>query len=206
MERSFFTSFSIDKYFIGWNTKDFIYIVFTSSTSYKKIWIWVKRVVQHILWWFSLQKPSGSSECFSLLHTDMFCLELDHILPMNGPGHVEKKMLECVTKVLWDIIGLSEFASWCDFSTVKSQQFLQSFGDHHITLCVRMTSRAAAEESPPTEPELFRLAQQPLTTWGRELLAGHALTSSGRMPFSSLAWTATLSPTYWEDRPWPNRL
>ena len=62
----------------------------------------------------------------------MFCLELDHILPMNGPGHVEKKMLECVTKVLWDIIGLSEFASWCDFSTVKSQQFLQSFGDHHI--------------------------------------------------------------------------
>ena len=66
------------------------------------------------------------------INTDMFCLELDHILPMNGPGHVEKKMLECVTKVLWDIIGLSEFASWCDFSTVKSQQFLQSFGDHHI--------------------------------------------------------------------------
>ena len=64
------------------------------------------------------------------INTDSFCLELDHILPLNGPGHVEKKMLECVTQVLWDI--LSEFATWSDFSTVKSQQYLKSFGDHHI--------------------------------------------------------------------------
>ena len=44
----------------------------------------------------------------------------------------KKKMLECVTQGLWNILGLSEFATWCDFSTVKSQQFLKSFGDHHI--------------------------------------------------------------------------
>ena len=62
----------------------------------------------------------------------MFCLELDHILPHNGPGHVDKKMLECVTQVMWDIISLADFATWCDFSTIKSQQFLKSFGDHHI--------------------------------------------------------------------------
>ena len=61
----------------------------------------------------------------------LFDLEFDHILPLNGPGHTEKLIMEATTKLLWSVIGLKSFATWCDFKSDKAKAFLMNFSDHH---------------------------------------------------------------------------
>ena len=39
--------------------------------------------------------------------------------------------MECVTKLLWNLIGLAKFATWCDFQSDKAKLFLMNFSDHH---------------------------------------------------------------------------
>ena len=62
---------------------------------------------------------------------DKIELEFDHILPLNGAGHTEKLLMESVTKLMWHMIGLGKFATWCDFGSDKAQMFLMNFSDHH---------------------------------------------------------------------------
>ena len=38
--------------------------------------------------------------------TDHILVEFDHVLPLCGPGHVEKNILSAAISVLWDLIGL----------------------------------------------------------------------------------------------------
>ena len=58
-------------------------------------------------------------------------LEFDHILPLNGAGHTEKLLMESVTKLMWDMIGLGKFSTWCDFGSDKAKMFLMNFSEHH---------------------------------------------------------------------------
>lgn len=61
----------------------------------------------------------------------LFELEFDHVLPINGSGHTEKILMQATTQVLFKLIGLNQFASWCDFLSDKAKHYLFSFGDHH---------------------------------------------------------------------------
>jgi hypothetical protein len=83
------------------------------------------------------QCPAGDTAShFAQYHSnekpeDALDLEFDHVLPLNGPGHTEKLIMEATTKLLWSLIGLRSFATWCDFKSEKAKQFLMNFGDHH---------------------------------------------------------------------------
>ena len=38
-------------------------------------------------------------------NSDSIQMEFDHVLPLCGPGHVEKNLLGATITVLWDLIG-----------------------------------------------------------------------------------------------------
>ena len=43
--------------------------------------------------------------------TDSVLMEFDHILPLCGPGHIEKNVLTATFTVLWDLIGFDKMAA-----------------------------------------------------------------------------------------------
>ena len=64
--------------------------------------------------------------------TDHILMEFDHVLPLCGPGHVEKNILSAAISVLWDLIGLEKIAAVCNFKSKAQQELLKKFKDHHI--------------------------------------------------------------------------
>ena len=61
----------------------------------------------------------------------MFELEFDHVLPINGSSHTEKIVMQATTQLLFPLIGLNKFASWCDFDSDKAKNYLFNFANHH---------------------------------------------------------------------------
>ena len=64
--------------------------------------------------------------------TDHIQMEFDHVLPLCGPGHVEKNILGAAITVLWDLIGLEKIAAVCNFKSKAQQELLKKVKDHHI--------------------------------------------------------------------------
>ena len=68
-----------------------------------------------------------------IIPEDKLQLELDHILPLCGPGHVEKNLMTTTVQIIWNLIGLDEFSKWCDYMGEGQKQYLYNCGDHHKT-------------------------------------------------------------------------
>ena len=51
-------------------------------------------------------------------------IEFDHLLPLCGPGHVEKKLLSACKTVMWDLIGFEKIASVRNFKSLAQHTFL----------------------------------------------------------------------------------
>ena len=64
---------------------------------------------------------------------DIIQMEFDHVLPLCGPGHVEKNLLGATLSVLWDLIGFDKIASVCNFKSRAQHEFLKKVKDHHIS-------------------------------------------------------------------------
>ena len=64
---------------------------------------------------------------------DSIRMEFDHVLPLCGPGHVEKNILSAAITVLWDLIGLGKIAAICNFKSKAQQDMLKKVKDHHIS-------------------------------------------------------------------------
>ena len=47
--------------------------------------------------------------------TDSIQMEFDHVLPLCGPGHVEKNIISATLTVLWELIGLEKIAAICNY-------------------------------------------------------------------------------------------
>ena len=65
--------------------------------------------------------------------TDSIQMEFDHVLPLCGPGHVEKNVLGASITVLWDLIGFEKIAAICNFKSKAQQEMLKKIKDHHIS-------------------------------------------------------------------------
>ena len=48
---------------------------------------------------------------------DSVLMEFDHILPLYGPGHVEKNVLTATITMLWDLIRFEKMAATCNFKS-----------------------------------------------------------------------------------------
>ena len=59
--------------------------------------------------------------------------EFNHVLPLCGPGHVEKNILSAAITVLWDLIGFEKIAATCDFKSKAQHDLLKKVKDHHIS-------------------------------------------------------------------------
>ena len=71
--------------------------------------------------------------------TDDIQMEFDHVLPLCGPGHVEKNILSAAISVLWDLIGFEKIAA-------VQHDFLKKVKDHHIAadfliICLQTLAR-----------------------------------------------------------------
>ena len=64
---------------------------------------------------------------------DSIRMEFDHVLPLCGPGHVEKNILSAAITVLWDLIGLEKIAATCNFKSKAQHDMLKKVKDHHIS-------------------------------------------------------------------------
>ena len=64
---------------------------------------------------------------------DTVSLEFDHVLPLCGPGHVEKNILSATITVLWNLIGLENIAATCNFKSKAQHELLKKVKDHHIS-------------------------------------------------------------------------
>ena len=64
---------------------------------------------------------------------DSIRMEFDHVLPLCGPGHVEKNILSAAITVLWDLIGLEKIAAICNFKSKAQHDMLKKVKDHHIS-------------------------------------------------------------------------
>ena len=78
--------------------------------------------------------------------TNSIQMEFDHLLPLCGPGHVEKNMLGAAITVLWDLIGFEKIAAMCNFKSKAQQDFLKKVKDHHIAadfliICLQTLAR-----------------------------------------------------------------
>ena len=60
-------------------------------------------------------------------------MEFDHVLPLCGPGHVEKSILGAAITVLWNLIGFEKIAAICNFKSKAQQDMLKKVKDHHIS-------------------------------------------------------------------------
>ena len=60
-------------------------------------------------------------------------MEFDHVLPLCGPGHVEKNILSAAITVFWDLIGLEKIAAVCNFKSKAQHEMLKKAKDHHIS-------------------------------------------------------------------------
>ena len=77
---------------------------------------------------------------------DSIRMEFDHVLPLCGPGHVEKNILSAAITVLWDLIGLEKIAAICNFKSKAQQDMLKKVKDHHISadffiICLKTLAR-----------------------------------------------------------------
>ena len=63
---------------------------------------------------------------------DTVSLEFDHVLPLCGPGHVEKNILSATITVLWNLIGLQNIAATYNFISKAQHELLKKVKDHHI--------------------------------------------------------------------------
>ena len=50
------------------------------------------------------QTPCDDNHDGELLDTPDLELELDHILCLSGPGHVEKNLMTAIIQVLWNLV------------------------------------------------------------------------------------------------------
>ena len=57
--------------------------------------------------------------------TDDIQMEFDHVLPLCGPGHVEKNVLSAAISVLWNLIGFEKIAAVCNFKSKAQHDFLK---------------------------------------------------------------------------------
>ena len=78
--------------------------------------------------------------------TDDIQMEFDHVLPLCGPGHVEKNVLSAAISVLWNLIGFEKIAAVCNFKSKAQHDFLKKVKDHHIAadfliICLQTLSR-----------------------------------------------------------------
>ena len=94
------------------------------------------------LWFCKLCKcPAGDPQIHAnTFHkgedfSKLFELEFEHVLPINGSGHTEKIIMQATTQILFKLLGLNQFASWCDFQTDKAKNYLYNFSDHHKGGC-----------------------------------------------------------------------
>ena len=60
-------------------------------------------------------------------------MEFDHVLPLCGPGHVEKSILGAAITVLWNLIGFEKIAAICNFKSKAQHDMLKKVKDHHIS-------------------------------------------------------------------------
>ena len=78
-------------------------------------------------------------------------MEFDHVLPLCGPGHVEKNVFGAAISVLWDLIGFEKIAAVCNFKSKAQQEFLKKVKDHHIAadflvICLQTLAREIVSE------------------------------------------------------------
>ena len=78
-------------------------------------------------------------------------MEFDHVLPLCGPGHVEKTILSAAISVLWDLIGFQKIAAVCNFKSKAQQEMLKKVKDHHISadfliICLQTLSKEICYE------------------------------------------------------------
>ena len=83
--------------------------------------------------------------------SDLLQMEFDHVLPLCGPGHVEKNLLGATLSVLWDLIGLDKIANVCNFKSKAQHEFLKKVKDHHISadfliICLQTIAREVIYE------------------------------------------------------------
>ena len=64
---------------------------------------------------------------------DSIQIEFDHVLPLCGPGHMEKTILSATIIVLWDLIGFEKITAMCNFKSKAQQDLLKKVKDHHIS-------------------------------------------------------------------------
>ena len=82
---------------------------------------------------------------------DSIEMEFDHVLPLCGPGHVEKTILSAAISVLWDLIGFQKIAAVCNFKSKAQQEMLKKVKDHHISadfliICLQTVSKEICYE------------------------------------------------------------
>ena len=65
--------------------------------------------------------------------TDSIQMEFDHVLPLCGPGHVEKNIISATLTVLWELIGFQKIAAICNFKSKAQHEFFKKVKDHHIS-------------------------------------------------------------------------
>ena len=78
-------------------------------------------------------------------------MEFDHVLPLCGPGHVEKNILSAAITVFWNLIGFEKFAAICNFKSKAQQEMLKKVKDHHISadfliICLQTLAREICNE------------------------------------------------------------
>ena len=59
-------------------------------------------------------------------------MDFDHVLPLCGPGHVEKSILGAAITVLWNLIGFEKIAAICNFKSKAQHDMVKKVKDHHI--------------------------------------------------------------------------